>query len=238
VQRTIAVITAGGSGLRMNSDKRKQYIEIGNKPILAHTINKFCITPEIDEIIITAPAEDVLFVKESIVKKYNFSKVTQILAGGNTRQESVYNALKSFKANEDDIILIHDGVRPFVSHEMITECINCLRNSEGAAVGIKPVDTIKKLLHDNIDLTLNREELFAVQTPQAFRFGFISKCHELARNSGFIATDDCSLAENFGLAVLGRKPVLTAARGSMFNIKITTPDDLILAEALLDHLGL
>lgn len=236
--RTIAVITAGGSGLRMNSDKRKQYIEIGNKPILAHSINKFCITPEIDEIILTAPAEDILFVKENIVQKYNFTKVSQILPGGRTRQESVNNALINIKADENDIILIHDGVRPFVSHEMIIDCINGLKNSDGAAAGIRPVDTIKKLTHDNIDLTLNRDELFAVQTPQAFRYGFILKCHDLGQKEKFNATDDCSLAEKYGAAVLGRKPVLTATRGSLFNMKITTPDDLIFASALLEHLGL
>jgi 2-C-methyl-D-erythritol 4-phosphate cytidylyltransferase len=141
--KIIAVITAGGSGTRMRSDLRKQYIELGKKPVLAHTVNKFSITAEIGEIVITAPEDDIIFVTEQIVKKYNFSKVKKILPGGKTRQESVFKALQNVDADEGDIVLIHDGVRPFVSHEIILGCIEFLDSADGAVAGIRPVDTIK-----------------------------------------------------------------------------------------------
>jgi 2-C-methyl-D-erythritol 4-phosphate cytidylyltransferase len=236
--KIIAVITAGGSGTRMRSDLRKQYIELGKKPVLAHTVNKFSITAEIGEIVITAPEDDIIFVTEQIVKKYNFSKVKKILPGGKTRQESVYKALQNVDADEGDIVLIHDGVRPFVSHEIILGCIEFLDGADGAVAGIRPVDTIKKLSGNKIESTLNRDELFAVQTPQAFRYGFILKCHEQAALENFSATDDSALAEKYGERILGRKPVMLISEGSPFNIKITTQNDLVLAEALMEYPGL
>lgn len=234
--KIFAIITAGGSGIRMNAGVRKQYIEIKNRPILAHTLNKFCVTSEIEGIILTVPEEDIETVKKSIVEKYELSKVISILPGGKQRQDSVYAALKNMNAVDDDIVLIHDGVRPFISHEIIVNCIRSLDNSDGSVVGIRPVDTIKTSSGDSIKGTLRREELISVQTPQTFSYGTIVKCHELAASESFYATDDSALVEKYGEQVLGREPVLKIVEGNSFNIKITNQNDLILASALLEQL--
>ncbi len=235
--KVFAIITAGGSGTRMNTDKRKQYIDIGNKPVLAHTINKFQVTAGIDGIFLTAPQEDIDYVRSNIVQKYNFSRVEDIFPGGNTRQDSVFEALKNIKAETDDIILIHDGVRPFISHEIITECVNSLTSCDCSVTGIRPVNTIKSVSEGKIQSTLDRDQLVSVQTPQTFKYGFILKCHEAAKRNKTTATDDSALAEKYGKEILGRKPLIKVVAGSSFNIKITAPGDLVLAAALLEHLS-
>ncbi|MBN2858030.1 MAG: 2-C-methyl-D-erythritol 4-phosphate cytidylyltransferase [Candidatus Delongbacteria bacterium] len=234
--KVFAIITAGGSGTRMKAGVRKQYIEIKNRPILAHTLNKFCVTSEIDSIILTVPQEDIETVKKSIVDKYELSKIITILPGGEQRQDSVFNALKNMNAEGDDIVLIHDGVRPFISHEIIVNCIRSLEDSDGSVVGIRPFDTIKTVSAGSIKNTLNREELISVQTPQTFRYGTIVKCHELAASEGFYATDDSALVERYGERVLGKEPSIKIVEGNSFNIKITDQNDLILASALLEQL--
>ena len=231
-----AIITAGGSGIRMSAGVRKQYIEIGNRPILAHTLNKFCVTSEINGIILTVPEEDIETVKKIIVDKYKLSKISNILPGGAERQDSVYIALRNMKAENDDIVLIHDGVRPFISRETIINCVRSLENSDGSVVGIRPVDTVKTTSSNAIIDTLKREKLISVQTPQTFRYGMILKCHELAASEGFYVTDDSALAEKYGERILGRKPFIRIVEGNSFNIKITNQNDLILASALLKHL--
>ncbi len=236
--KVIALITAGGSGLRMKSDTRKQYIDIGKKPILAHTINNFHVTDLISEIAMTAPAEDFDFVKKNIIEKYNFKKVKYLIPGGEKRQDSVFQALKEIRAEEDDIILIHDGVRPFITHDIIQECIISLESCDGSVVGIDPVNTIKSARDGLISGTLDRSGLISVQTPQTFRFGFIKKCHELAASEKFYATDDSALAEKYGDQILGRKPKISVVEGNSFNIKITNQNDLVIAEALLDYLSI
>lgn len=231
-----AIVTAGGSGIRMNAGVRKQYIEIKNRPILAHTLSKFCVTSEIDGIILTVPEEDIQSVQSNIVDKYELSKVVSILPGGAERQDSVYAALKNMTAQDDDIVLIHDGVRPFISHEIILNCMRSLENSDGSVVGIRPVDTIKTTSEGFINGTLKREELISVQTPQTFRYGTILKSHQLASEDGFYTTDDSALVEKYGVKILGRDPVLEIVKGSSFNIKITNQNDLILASVLLENL--
>ena len=235
--KVIAIITAGGSGLRMESDTRKQYIEIGKKPILAHTLNNFNVTDQVDEIALTVPAEDIDNVKNNIVGRYNFHKVKYIIAGGMQRQDSVLQALKQINAAENNIVLIHDGVRPFISHDIILKCIDSLVNSDGSIVAIKPVNTIKKITHGRIASTLDRNELVSVQTPQTFRFGFIKKCHELAAAEKYYATDDSALVEKYGRQILDRDPVISVVEGNSFNIKITNQNDLVIASALLDYLS-
>ncbi len=238
MSKTIALITAGGSGHRMGSDTKKQYIEIRNKPILAHTIHRFQITEQIDEIVITVPEEDIDFVRHNIVERYNFTKLKRIIPGGLTRQDSVSKALDNIDTDDDDIILIHDAVRPFISHEIITECINSLSDADGSIVGIKPVNTIKQLSDSYVGSTLDRNDLISVQTPQTFRFGLIKKCHNAAKENKFNATDDSALLEKFGETVLGRQPVISVVQGNSFNIKITDRNDLVIASAIMDSLSI
>ncbi len=238
MRRTIALITAGGSGLRMGADIRKQYIEIRNKPILAHTIHRFQITDEVDEIALTVPDEDIGFVKKDIIERYNFTKLKIIIPGGNTRQDSVYAALKEISASDDDIILIHDAVRPFISHDIIQDCINSLSDSDGSIVGIKPVNTIKILNGEKVASTPDRDLLVSVQTPQTFRFGLIKQCHETAKAENIITTDDSALVEILGMRLLGRDPVIRVVQGNSFNIKITDRNDLTIASAIMESLSI
>ncbi|MFO7810999.1 MAG: 2-C-methyl-D-erythritol 4-phosphate cytidylyltransferase [Candidatus Delongbacteria bacterium] len=235
--KCIALITAGGSGIRMNSRIKKQYLEIGNRPILAHTLSKFNVTDEIDSIVLTVPEEDIDRVKKNIVEKFDLSKVQSILPGGSCRQDSVFQALKNMDADSEDIVLIHDGVRPFVSHEIILECIASLGRSDCSVTGIKPVNTIKRTDGKKIINTLNREELISVQTPQAFRYGMILNCHKAAVKKNFFATDDSALVEKYGEKFLGRDPAIKIVDGNSFNIKITGPNDLVLASVLLEQLS-
>lgn len=234
--KIIALITAGGSGLRMRSDTRKQYIEIGRKPILAHTLNNFHVTDSISEIALTAPEDDFDFVKNDILDKYNLKKVNYLIRGGEKRQDSVFHALKEIQADVNDIILIHDGVRPFISHDIIEKCIISLNKADCSVVGIEPVNTIKTCSEGLISGTLDRSSLVSVQTPQTFRYGFIRKCHEMASSDNFYATDDSALAEKYGEKILGRKPLISIVEGNSFNIKITNQNDLVIADALLEYL--
>ncbi len=236
--KTIALITAGGSGQRMGSDTKKQYIEIRNKPILAHTLHRFQITEQIDEIALTVPEEDIDLVRHNITERYNFTKLEYIIPGGTTRQDSVSGALEKICGGENDIILIHDAVRPFISHEIIIECINSLNHADGSIVGIKPVNTIKHISGGSVGSTLDRNDLISVQTPQTFRFGLIKRCHDTAKENKFYATDDSALLEKFGEIILGRPPIISIVQGNSFNIKITDRNDLVIASAIMDSLSI
>ncbi len=237
MSKVTALITAGGSGSRMGGGIKKQYLEINNKPILAHTIHRFQITEKIDEIVLTLPEDDIPSVKKNIIERYNFNKVKLICSGGSTRQDSVLNALHSIRAEKDDIILIHDAVRPFISHEIILNCIESLEGSDGSVTAIKPVNTIKELSGQSVSFTLDRSKLISVQTPQSFRTELIRKCSESAKADNFYATDDSALVEKYGEKILGRTPVIKVVEGSSFNIKITDKNDMILASAIFDSLS-
>ena len=238
MSKVTALITAGGSGSRMGGGIKKQYLEINNKPILAHTIHRFQITEKIDEIVLTLPEDDIPSVKKNIIERYNFNKVKLICSGGSTRQDSVLNALHSIRAEKDDIKLIHDAVRPFISHGIKLNCIASLGDSDGSVTAIKPVNTVKELCGRNISFTLDRDKLISVQTPQTFRIGLIRKCSEGAKADNFYATDDSALVEKYGKKILGRDPVIKVVQGSSFNIKITDKNDMILASAIFDSLSI
>ncbi|HID56434.1 TPA: 2-C-methyl-D-erythritol 4-phosphate cytidylyltransferase [Candidatus Poribacteria bacterium] len=209
----------------MRGRVRKPFLLLDDKPIIAHTLFKFQRCDPVDEIIPIVSAEDIGKMRQ-IVGRYSLTKVTEIVAGGETRQRSVYNGLKAM-SDETKVVVIHDGVRPFVTDEIIRRCIE-MAFETGAAIAAVPVkDTIKEVSSDGIVLhTLERSRLWAIQTPQAFRRELILRGHELALERGMEATDDAALIEMMGYKV----PVVV---GSYKNIKITTPEDLILARALL-----
>ncbi|NOR45411.1 MAG: 2-C-methyl-D-erythritol 4-phosphate cytidylyltransferase, partial [Candidatus Delongbacteria bacterium] len=193
MKKITVIITAAGSGKRMNSDKKKQYLELQNKPILAHTINVFEKIDLVNDIVLVCPKEDIEFVKDDIVAKFNYKKVILVAAGGKERQNSVFNALKEIKCRYDDIVLIHDGVRPFVSESSVLNSIEAAIEFGAAVVGVKPKNTIKALQGGLINKTLNRDELFSVQTPQTFQFDIIKNCYEKAFEDKFFSTDDSAL---------------------------------------------
>lgn len=219
-----AIILAGGKGKRMNYEKSKQFILIKEKPVLVYTLEKFINNKNIDEVILVLPEDEVEYCKTEVLEKYSIH-VDKIVIGGKERQDSVFNALKELK--NTDIVLIHDGARPFISDKIINEGIKYADIYGAAAPGVMPKDTIKVKDNNNISIsTPDRSKLVAVQTPQCFKFEEIFNCHQKVKKDNIVVTDDTSVVEQYGYQVY-------LYDGEYTNIKITTPDDLILAERLI-----
>ena len=219
-----AIILAGGKGKRMGSAISKQFIDIKGKPIIYYTLKKFSENKKIDNIIVVLPEDEVKYFKENILKKYEL-RINKIV--GKERQDSVYNALKSLKNSSTDIVLIHDGARPFISERIINEGIKFAEIYGAAAPGVMPKDTIKVKNEKNFSIdTPNRANLVSIQTPQVFKFDEILECHEKIRYNGEKVTDDTMVVEKYGYSVY-------LYDGEYTNIKVTTAEDLILAERLI-----
>ena len=225
------IIAAAGMSNRMGSKINKQFIAIGGKPILAHTIEKFEKSRYIDEIILVAKEEEIEYCRKEIIRKYKFNKVSNIIRGGKERQDSVYNGILAL--NEiSNIILTHDGARPFVKIENIEDGIKGAVDYGACVIGVPVKDTIKIVEEENnIDNTPKRSLLWATQTPQCFLKNVLIDGYEKAIEVGYLGTDDSSLVERIGYNV---KMIM----GSYENIKITTPEDIILAESLLRNMDM
>jgi 2-C-methyl-D-erythritol 4-phosphate cytidylyltransferase len=219
-----AIVLAGGRGKRMGAIQSKQYINLNGKPILYYTLKQFIKNKFIDKIILVIPKDEQEYCKREILEKYRL-EVEKMVYGGNERQDSVYNALTELEGS--DIVLIHDGARPFVSQKIIEDAIKYAKVHKAAAPGVMPKDTIKIKGEDNFSIsTLDRNRAVAIQTPQAFDFNLIYECHKKIKESKISVTDDTMVAELFGNKVY-------IYDGEYTNIKITTPEDLILAEYLV-----
>ena len=219
-----AIVLAGGRGKRMNYHKSKQFIEIKGKPVLVYTLEKFIYNKSIDEVILVLPEDEVDYCKKEVLQRYSL-KVDRIVIGGKERQDSVFNALEAME--KADIVLIHDGARPFINEKIIEEGIKYANIYGAAAPGVTPKDTIKIKNEDNISVdTPDRNTLVAVQTPQCFKYDEINQCHRKIKEENAIVTDDTSVVERYGHKVY-------LYEGDYTNIKITTPEDLILAERLI-----
>ena len=220
-----AVIAAAGSGTRMGADIPKQFMEVGSKPVLAYTLEKFQNNPRISEIVIVTREDSIVLCKD-IADIWGISKVSVITEGGATRQESVVKGISQL-SRSDGYVLIHDGARPLISDSAIDKCIDSVIENKAAAVGVRMKDTVK--YSDNgkfITKTVDRSRLWLIQTPQAFDIQLISDCHKKAVSEGFEATDDCMLAEHYGIDV-------ALVEGEYENIKITSPADIYVMEGLL-----
>jgi len=214
-------------GKRMGAGSNKQYLLLDGMPILAHTVRVFQEAPFIDAIYLVIPEQEIPFCQSEVVDRYGFSKVQPIIAGGTERQHSVRNGLDAMKGSEqDDLVLIHDGVRPFISTEVLRRAAAAAGEFGAAVVAVPVKDTVKVVRDGAIIDTPAREQLWLAQTPQAFRYGLIRSAHEEAAAEGFLGTDDASLVERQG----GQVRIVTGEYG---NIKITTPEDMVLAEAFL-----
>jgi 2-C-methyl-D-erythritol 4-phosphate cytidylyltransferase len=224
--KRIALVPAAGMGKRMGASINKQYLLLAGKPILAHTLELFQRAEFIDEIYPVVPQEEIDYCRTHVVEQYGIDKVRQIIAGGAERQNSVLNGLRAIKAAEEDIIVIHDGVRPFVPLSAVQRSLQIAGDFDGALLAVPAKDTIKIVKDAFAVATPPRETLWLAQTPQTFRYGVIRAAHELAETEGFVGTDDASLLER-----LGKKVHIVI--GDYRNIKITTPEDLLLAEAFL-----
>ena len=196
-----AIILAGGKGKRMGAPVSKQFIEIKGKPIIYYTIKKFSENKKIDNIVVVLSKDEVGYFKENILEKYNL-KVDNIVIGGTERQDSVYNGLKSLEDTNTDIVLIHDGARPFISDRIIDDGIKFAQVYGACAPGVMPKDTIKIKNESNFSVsTPERGSLVAIQTPQVFKFNEILECHEKIKINNIVVTDDTMVAEKFGYSV-------------------------------------
>jgi 2-C-methyl-D-erythritol 4-phosphate cytidylyltransferase len=221
-----AIIPAAGMSNRMKSRINKQFIFIDDKPILAHTIEKFQECKYVDEIVVVAKEDELDYCRKEIVKRYNLNKVTKVVKGGKERQDSALNGLLALD-ERCNIVLVHDGARPFIKLNNIEDGIKGVIKYDACVIGVPVKDTIKTV-DENKDIvdTPKRDLLWAAQTPQCFWYDLIIKAYESAQKEGFVGTDDSVLVERLGYSV---KMIM----GSYENIKITTPEDLIVAESIL-----
>ncbi len=220
-----AIIVAAGKGKRMGTAISKQFLPLAGKEILAHTVERFEQADAIRDIILVAGKEGLEDIKR-MVQEYGWRKVVSVIEGGKERQDSVKNGLDAV-SGETEIVLIHDGVRPFVTEDILNKSIEAAVVMGACAAGVPVKDTIKVCDQDNIAVkTPDRNTLWQIQTPQTFRKDLIMKAYQRAACDGFIGTDDASLAEHCGYPV---KVIF----GSYRNIKITTKEDLLIGEALL-----
>jgi len=223
------IVPSAGLSRRLPGVIEKPYIRLGNRPILARTLESLSVAEQVDEIIVVVSPSNLDMCREEVLSKYELSKVKHLIPGGKTRGESVYNGLRKVDP-ESDVILIHDGVRPFVTKDMINSSIKAAFDFGAVICAVPVISTVKKVRQNQIvDKTIDRQDLVMVQTPQGFRRELIMDAYARAREKGFEATDDAALVEWAGHPV---KVIL----GSYKNIKITTPDDLILARGMLDEM--
>ncbi|MBW2176587.1 MAG: 2-C-methyl-D-erythritol 4-phosphate cytidylyltransferase [Deltaproteobacteria bacterium] len=222
-----AIILGAGKGVRMHSATPKQFLRLKNLPIIAYSLKAFSACDEIAEIYLVVSADESDFCRHILLPSLNLAKPVKLLTGGERRQDSVYNGLREM-GHREGIVAIHDGVRPFVQPAQIGECIAQAEKTGACMLGMPVGDTLKRVNDSGIiKSTVQRDNLWQAQTPQAFRYQLIRKAHESAADEGFSGTDDASLVERYG----GRVKVI---RGSGKNIKITHPDDLGIAQAFLD----
>jgi 2-C-methyl-D-erythritol 4-phosphate cytidylyltransferase len=224
-----AIIVAAGQGARMGGALSKQYLLLDGVPILRRTLDAFTQSELFDEIIVVVASADMDRCREHILNGLPPELPLRLVAGGRERQESVFNGLEAVNGRDDDAVLIHDGVRPFVSSEALARCLETA-HLHGAGILAVPVrDTLKVADEDGcIAKTLDRAGIWQAQTPQGFRLGLIREAHRRAREDGVCGTDDAQLVER-----LERRVMIVA--GKRINIKITTPEDLSLAEAIWRH---
>ena len=219
-----AIILAAGNGTRMKADKSKLLLEINGKTVIERTVNTFSNIADIDDIIVVVRETDIPLY-ENVLSKYNIS----YCIGGSTRQESVSNAVET--VDNADMIIIHDGARPLVTENEISNTLRVAQEKGAAAVGVKVKDTIKVVDRNNkIINTPQRSSLIAIQTPQIFKLDKYVKAMKLAKEQNKDFTDDCKLLENAGEDVF-------VVDGEYTNIKITTPEDIPVAESILNARG-
>ena len=221
-----AVIVAAGQGTRMGTEARKQYMILGNRPVLAHTLLAFEKCDAVEEIFLVVHRDDEPFCQEEIIDPLGPDKPIHLVSGGATRQESVYSGLKAINGRFG-LVVIHDGVRPLVNIAQITDCIRVARKYGGCILGVPASDTVKTVDEDDrVVETMERHTIRMAQTPQVFHYDLILEAHVASQKEGYVGTDDAQLVEQRG-------GVVKVIPGDAHNIKITTPADLKLAEALL-----
>ncbi len=218
-----AIIVAAGNGTRMKSNINKQFLPLGKMPVLAHTLSAFEDADSIDEIIVVTSKENISLVTE-LSKEYMIDKLSAVVEGGAERQDSVRCGLSAVKG---DRVLIHDGARPLITTTLIDNIAKELEVCDAVSPGVKVKDTIKEIDESGrIIKTVDRTNLVQIQTPQGFKTEVILKAHKYALENKLSVTDDCAICEELGIDV-------SVIDGEYTNIKITTPEDIVIAEGVL-----
>jgi 2-C-methyl-D-erythritol 4-phosphate cytidylyltransferase len=219
------ILPAAGLGTRMGREKagtsRKQFMLLEGAPILIHTIRKFLRCPSVHDIVVALRSEDIDWAR-GLIHQEHPARPVHVVEGGDSRQESVENALATLDP-DTDLVAVHDAVRPFIDTELVEKVIAEAAASGAAIVGIVPVDTVKQVHKNRIRATLSREHLVLAQTPQVFRFSLLKRAFAKAREDSFIGTDEASLVERL------EELEVHVVQGTDRNIKITKPSDMDLA---------
>jgi 2-C-methyl-D-erythritol 4-phosphate cytidylyltransferase len=222
----VAIVVGGGKGVRFGGDRPKQFLELNGIPIIVHTLRQFELSRQIEKVVVVLPAPEVASF-QSLVDKFDLKKIARVVAGGETRAQSVQNGLAAI--DQAEVVAVHDAVRPLVTHDEIDRVVNVAAQS-GAAILAAPVsETIKEVAGDQIVRTVARTQLRRALTPQSFRFELLKRAYQdltALETSGVDVTDDSFLVERLGIPV-------TVVAGSARNIKITSADDLAFAEVLV-----
>ena len=226
------ILPAAGLGTRMGravpekaGTSRKQFMLLEGSPILLHTIRKFVASPSVREIVVALRAEDMVWVRD-LLERESFGKPVRLVEGGDSRQDSVENALATLGPGTE-LVAVHDAVRPFIEHSVLEKVFAEAQETGAAIVGIVPVDSVKQVHRYKIRQTIPRERLILAQTPQVFRFDLLKQAFARAREDGFAGTDESSLVERLEQVEVSVIP------GSDRNIKITKPSDMDLARLFL-----
>jgi 2-C-methyl-D-erythritol 4-phosphate cytidylyltransferase len=221
----VAIIAAAGQGMRMAGSRPKQFLELAGTPILFHTLTAFEACDAIQEIIVVIPAQESAAFLE-LSGKYGLRKLARVVPGGSTRAESVLKGLQTVREATAEIVVVHDGVRPFVTADEITRTVEAATR-EGAAILVsKPVDTMKEVREGKVVRTLRRDDLRNALTPQSFRYDLLRRAFERVDVLDPELTDESSIVERLGVNI-------AIVEGSSRNIKITREEDLAIAEAIL-----
>ncbi|MCX5798735.1 MAG: 2-C-methyl-D-erythritol 4-phosphate cytidylyltransferase [Proteobacteria bacterium] len=227
--RTLAIILAGGAGKRMGASTNKQFLLLDNKPIIVHTLQIFEECRPVDGVYLVVNQKDLPVIQEEILETYRFNKVMKLVIGGRLRQDSVRNGLEAIES-PCDIVIIHDGARPFVSPAFIEKGIFLMEMFDAIIPALPVKDTIKVISKEGfVQKTLERDSLWHVQTPQTFKHDLIVKAYREGMAKKLCGYDDATFLEFIGKKV-------KVIEGSPYNIKITTPEDLIIAKGILSQL--
>jgi 2-C-methyl-D-erythritol 4-phosphate cytidylyltransferase len=226
--KTGALIVAAGKGERMKGRVKKQFISLDGMPLLFYTLKAFEEFQRIENMYLVLDEGDFEYCMGEIIQKYGIKKVFQLVPGGERRQDSVWNGLKAMEGR-CDMVIVHDGVRPFVSAEILKRLMAAMKEAQAVVTAIPALDTIKRVDGTGIVVdTLQRNTLFRIQTPQGFRYDLIKEAYKRALKEGIQGTDDAYFVERMGMPV-------KVIEGSPFNIKITTPEDISLAHHILQE---
>ena len=219
------LLPAAGSGKRMGAGQNKLFLELRNIPILIHTLRVFNRDPNCERIVLAVKKEEKVFI-EQLLKEYGITKVSEIVEGGLERQHSVYAALKAVPSK--GIVLVHDAARPFIHQEVIQQLVEVANTTGAAVAAVRAKDTMKKVENGIIQETVDRESLWIIQTPQAFRYTILEKAERLAEEENFLGTDEAMLVERLGERV-------HIVESTYDNVKMTTGEDLLYGEVILNQ---